>query len=53
MIGILIGGKMSVGVLNTEIAPNMRMRIASTMKVRGRRSATRTTPFMSKRLVGG
>src|ERR1700737_552175 len=50
IIGILIGGKMSVGVLNAAMVPNIRIRIASTIKVSGRRSATRTTAFMPKRV---
>src|SRR3954464_2287921 len=40
--GMLILGKMSTGVLKIDSTPRMAIRIASTMKVYGRRSASRT-----------
>ena len=39
-------GKMSVGMFITAIGPAMVIRMASTMKVRGRSRATRTIHIM-------
>src|SRR6202012_495667 len=45
--GILMSGKISVGVRTTASPPNMTIRIARTINVYGRRSARRTTASMS------
>src|SRR6202043_2694417 len=47
MTGMLIFGKMSVGVRNAAVVPKIKISSAMTTKVYGRRSASRTTPIMT------
>jgi hypothetical protein len=48
-----MSGKMSVGVFSAASGPNIRIRIASTTGVYGRRSASRTIASMNQlRLLG-
>jgi hypothetical protein len=50
MTGMLIFGKISVGVPNTERTPKIAIRIAMTTKVYGRESASRTIAVKNRNL---
>src|SRR5712671_2827360 len=47
MMGMLMLGKMSVGVRNAEAVPKIRISTAMTTNVYGRRKASRTIPSMT------
>src|SRR3977135_4375818 len=51
MTGMLMFGKMSVGVRKAEAVPKIRISTAMTMNVYGRRKARRTIPIMAFSLV--
>ncbi len=51
--GMLMFGKMSVGVRKAEAVPKIRISTAMTMNVYGRRKANRTIPIIELSLVNG
>src|SRR5438132_10452584 len=53
MAGMLMFGKMSVGVRKADAVPKIRISTAMTMNVYGRRKASRTIPIIAFSHVNG